>query len=245
MSKHSTGKRVLALAAVAAIFAFLFAYDFHTYLNYESISANQGRLSAWVASSPYISMGAFILVYIIVVAFSLPGAIWMTLTGGLLFGTWLGGGLTVIGATLGAALIFLAARYLIGDMIREATSAPDSKMGQALRNFETAFNRDATSYLLVLRLLPIFPFFIVNLGAALVGARFSLFFITTFFGIMPGTFVFASIGSGIASVLAAGQRPDLSIVTKPEIMAPLIGLAVLVLLPVFWRKLGRKLGRKI
>lgn len=230
-------KRFLVLGVLGAALAVIFAYDLHSYLTYEAIRANQMRLREIVAAAPYISAGVFILAYILVVVFSLPGAIWMTLTGGLLFGTWIGGGLTIIGATLGAAGLFLAARYLIGDFIRASTASSESKTGQALRKFEQAFNRDAASYLLVLRLLPIFPFFIVNLGAALVGARFSIFFITTFFGIMPGTFVFASIGNGIASVLEAGAEPDLSIITKPEIMLPLLALAALVLLPVIWRKI--------
>ena len=140
-----------------------------------------------------------------------------------------GGFLIIFSATCGAALLFLVARYLAGDALR-------ARAGPALKKFEAAFNRDAASYLLVLRLLPIFPFFIVNLGAALVGARFSVFIVTTFFGIMPATFVFASIGNGISLLLQAGEAPDLSIVTNPDIMLPLTGLALLSLLPVVWRR---------
>jgi uncharacterized membrane protein YdjX (TVP38/TMEM64 family) len=90
--------------------------------------------------------------------------------------------------------------------------------------------------MLILRLLPIFPFFIVNLGAALVGVRFPVFLLTTFFGIMPGTFVFASIGNGISVLLQAGQQPDLSVMTDPQILGPLVALALLSLAPVLWRK---------
>ena len=90
--------------------------------------------------------------------------------------------------------------------------------------------------MLILRLLPIFPFFIVNLGAALVGVRFPVFLLTTFFGIMPGTFVFASIGNGISVLLQAGQQPDLSVMTDPQILGPLVAMALLSLAPVLWRK---------
>ena len=90
--------------------------------------------------------------------------------------------------------------------------------------------------MLILRLLPIFPFFIVNLGAALVGVRFPVFLLTTFFGIMPGTFVFASIGNGISVLLQAGQQPDLSVMTDPQILGPLVALALLSLAPIIWRR---------
>ena len=88
--------------------------------------------------------------------------------------------------------------------------------------------------------MPIFPFFIVNLGASLVGVRFPIFVITTFFGIIPGTFVFASIGNGVSVVLQQGAQPDLGVVTKPEIILPLLGLALMSLLPVIWRRFGQK-----
>jgi uncharacterized membrane protein YdjX (TVP38/TMEM64 family) len=122
---------------------------------------------------------------------------------------------------------------LLGDALR-------ARAGPTLEKFEQNFNRDAVSYLLVLRLLPIFPFFIVNLGASLVGVRFPIFVITTFFGIIPGTFVFASIGNGVSVVLQQGAQPDLGVVTKPEIILPLLGLALMSLLPVIWRRFGQK-----
>lgn len=217
------------MAVIAVAIIGFFAADFDRYLSYQALAENEAWLKAQVGAAPIVAGLAYIGVYVVVVALSLPGAIWLTLSGGLLFGTLTGGLLTIIGATLGAGALFLAARYALGDMLRARFGAP-------LAKFEAAFNRDAWSYLLVLRLLPIFPFFIVNLGAALVGARFSVFMVTTFFGIMPGTFVFASIGNGISVVLQAGRQPDLSIVGKPEIILPLLALAILSLAPMVWRR---------
>ncbi len=222
-------QRLGLLSVLVAAFGIIIAYDLHTYLSYQTLADNLRHLRAFVADTPLLAMAAYIAVYIIVVAFSLPGATLMTLSGGLLFGILTGGLLTVFAATIGATLVFLAARYLIGDMLR-------ARGGARLQSFEAAFRNDAISYLLVLRLLPIFPFFIVNLGTALVGAPFMAFVLTTFFGIMPGTFVFVSIGNGAAAILAAGEQPNLGVIFEPQILYPLIGLAILSLLPVLWRK---------
>ena len=111
--------------------------------------------------------------------------------------------------------------------------------GSRLTRFEAAFNRDAWSYLLVLRLLPIFPFFLVNLGAALIGVRFSVFALTTYIGIVPGALVYASIGNGISVLLRRGAQPELSLIGRPEIFGPLVGFAILALAPVVWRRLQK------
>ena len=223
-------KRVFLIGAFALLIGGFFAFDLNQFISYEGLAANEAALKRAVADNPLITAAAYMAVYIIAVAFSLPGALWLSLAGGLMFGTWQGGLLIIISATIGAGCLFLAARYVIGDALR-------ARAGPALQKFEASFNRDAVSYMLVLRLLPIFPFFIVNLGAALVGVRFPIFMVTTFFGIMPGTFVFASIGNGISVVLQAGERPDLSVMSKPEIALPIVGLAVLSLAPMVWRRM--------
>ena len=223
-------KRVFLIGAFALLIGAFFAFDLNQFISYEGLAANEAALKRAVADNPLTTAAAYMAVYIIAVAFSLPGALWLSLAGGLMFGTWQGGLLIIISATIGAGCLFLAARYVIGDALR-------ARAGPALQKFEASFNRDAVSYMLVLRLLPIFPFFIVNLGAALVGVRFPVFMVTTFFGIMPGTFVFASIGNGISVVLQAGERPDLSVMSKPEIALPIVGLAVLSLAPMVWRRM--------
>ncbi len=226
--------RLFILAGFAALMVLFFALDLDRFVSYQGLAENEAALEQAVADNPLITALAYMAVYVIAVAFSLPGALWLSLAGGLMFGTVQGGLLIIVSATLGAGCLFLAARYVVGDSLRARAT---SNWGEALEKFEASFNRDATSYMLVLRLLPIFPFFIVNLGAALVGVRFPVFMVTTFFGIMPGTFVFASIGNGISVVLQAGERPDLSVMSKPEIALPLLGLAVLSLAPMIWRRL--------
>ena len=228
-SETSSRRRFLLIAVFAALLAMFFVFDLDQLISYQGLAENEAALKRAVSANPVATALAYMAVYIIAVAFSLPGALWLSLAGGLMFGTLKGGLLIIVSASLGAACLFLAARYIVGDSLR-------ARAGPALQKFEESFNRDATSYMLVLRLLPIFPFFIVNLGAALVGVRFSVFLVTTFFGIMPGTFVFASIGNGISVVLQAGESPDLSIMSKPEIALPLIGLAVLSLAPMIWRR---------
>ena len=223
-------KRLLLIAAFILLIGVFFAFDLNQFISYEGLAENEAALKRAVTDNPFVTAAAYMAVYITAVAFSLPGALWLSLAGGLMFGTWAGGVIIVISATLGASGLFVAARYIIGDALR-------ARAGPALQKFEAAFNRDAWSYMLVLRLLPIFPFFIVNLGAALVGVRFPIFLLTTFFGIMPGTFVFASIGNGISVLLQAGESPDLSVMQSPEILGPLVALAVLSLAPIIWRRM--------
>jgi uncharacterized membrane protein YdjX (TVP38/TMEM64 family) len=135
----------------------------------------------------------------------------------------------VIAATIGATLLFLAARTALGDVLR-------AKAGPGLRKLEDGFKRDALSYLLVLRLVPAFPFFLVNLAPAFLGVSLRTYLIGTFFGIMPGTFVFASVGAGLGAVFDRGERPDLSIILSPPVLLPLLALAALALVPVIWNR---------
>ncbi len=224
-----TSKRIFVLGLfVSGLAAFVY-FDLGAYLSYATLAENEEFLRRTVAAHHLPAAAAYVGIYILAVALSLPGAIWLTLSGGLLFGVWLGGALAVLGAGTGAAVMFLMAKYVLGDTLR-------SRFGSRLARFEAAFNRDAWSYLLVLRLLPIFPFFLVNLAAALIGVRFSVFALTTYVGIIPGAFVYASIGNGISVLLRQGTQPDLSLIGRPEIFGPLVGFAVLALAPVVWRR---------
>jgi uncharacterized membrane protein YdjX (TVP38/TMEM64 family) len=165
----------------------------------------------------------------VVVAFSLPGGAVMTITGGFLFG-WLGGGLIVIvGATVGATALFLIARTAIGGFL-------EAKAGPFLLKMEDGFRQNALSYLLVLRLIPIFPFWLVNLVPAFLGVSTTTYITATFFGIIPGTFVYASVGNGLGALFDAGDDPDLGIIFEPQFLAPLLGLAVLAIIPVVYKK---------
>ena len=158
----------------------------------------------------------------------MPGAGVLTIVGGLLFGPWKGAALAVLGATSGAVLLFL--------VVRRALSRPIAqRAGPLLARIRPGLERDGFNYLLALRLVPVVPFWIVNLAPALAGMRLLPFALATLIGIIPATLVFASIGSGIGGVLASGEPPDLSAVFYPPVLLPLIGLALLALLPVAWR----------
>jgi uncharacterized membrane protein YdjX (TVP38/TMEM64 family) len=143
--------------------------------------------------------------------------------------------LAVVGATIGAILLFLAARSALAPLL--ATRA-----GPFLDRVRPGLQRDGFSYLLVMRLIPVVPFWLTNLAPALVGIPLATFAGATFIGIMPATFVFASIGAGVEVVLAAGGQPDVSLIWSPPVLLPLVGLAVLSLLPVAWRRWGTRNG---
>ena len=178
---------------------------------------------------------AFTVLYAVVVALSVPGGAFLTVTGGFLFGLGLGTVYSVIGAMIGATGVFLACRTALGDALRR-------RAGPFLRRMEAGFCENALSYLLVLRLVPIFPFWLVNLVPAFLGVSLRNFVAGTIMGIIPGTFVFTSVGSGLGAVLDMGMTPDLSILFKPDVIVPILGLAALALVPVFykrWRALRR------
>ena len=153
--------------------------------------------------------------------------------GGFLFGTLETTTYVVFGATVGATVIFLAARYAFADYLR-------AKAGASVRKMEDGFRENAMSYLLFLRLVPVFPFWLVNLVPAFIGVSTRTYVLGTFFGIIPGTFVFASVGSGLGGVFDGGGEPDLGIIFTPGILLPIVGLAVLALIPVFYKKFTNK-----
>src|SRR5207237_1324319 len=141
-----------------------------------------------------------------------------------LCGTWIGMLCAIIGATSGATAIFLAARAGLGGLAQRA--------GPLVAKLEAGFRADAFNYLLVLRLVPIFPFWLVNLVPALVGVRLRSYMLATFLGIIPGTFIYAGLGSGLGEIV---KEPDLGIIFHPGVLLPIVGLAVLALIPVAYR----------
>ena len=212
-----------------ALMGLAYALGAQRVLSFRWLGERQQALHALVAARPGMAACAYLAIYAVAVALSLPGAVVLTLAGGLLFGTVLGGGLAVLGATAGAVLLFLAARYVVGDWLAR-------RAGGLMARVRPALERDGFSALLALRLLPVVPFWLVNLAPALVGMRLGSFALATAIGIVPGTLVFASIGAGVGDVLAAGRTPDLGVVFRPAVLLPLVGLALLAMLPVVWRR---------
>lgn len=222
-------KRVVPLLILVILAIAAWASGLTAYLSWAELARHQGTLLAAVADRPVLVPIVYVIVYAAFVALSLPQAVVVTITGGLLFGTMVGGALAVLGATLGAILLFLLARTAFGDSLSR-------RGGAFMQTVRDGLARDGFNYLLAIRLIPVFPFWLVNLAAALGGMRLLPYATATLIGIAPGTFVFASIGAGIGSVLATGGQPDLGIILSLPVLGPLLGLAALSLLPVLWRR---------
>ena len=214
---------VLGLGAIA-----FFAFGLDDYLTFEILHENRMLLEGFIADHMVLAPVIFILVYAAVVASSLPGGAVMTIAGGFLFGTVLGTTLVVFSATLGAVAVFFAAKTVLGESLR-------AKAGPWMQKFETGFQKNAFNYLLVLRLIPLFPFFVVNLVPAFLGVRLRTYAVATFIGIIPGSFVYASVGTGLGSIFAAAGEFSPAGILTPEIVTALVGLAVLSLLPVAYK----------
>jgi uncharacterized membrane protein YdjX (TVP38/TMEM64 family) len=225
----SAARRWLPLALLLAALLAVYASGLHRHLSLATLQTQRDTLQAFVAAHPLTAPLAYVLVYAAAVALSLPGALFLTLAGGFLFGSWLGGLLAVMGATAGAVLIFLIARTALGSSLRR-------RAGPWLQRMEAGFQADAFHYLLVLRLIPLFPFWLVNLVPALLGVPVRTFALATFLGIIPATLIYASVGNGLGAILDRGQEPDLGLVLEPQVLLPLLGLAGLALLPVVYRR---------
>lgn len=225
MSLSNTRRFLPAVLLLLGLVLF-FAFDLKRYFSFDTIQYNHAYLTAWVAAHGAMAALAFLLAYAIVIAFSLPVAMLMTPVGGFLFGVWLGSALSVIGATLGAVSVFLAARTAFYDLFHV-------RAGATLSRLEEGFRRDSFSYLLFLRLVPIFPFWLVNIVPALLGMKFNRYVLATVIGIVPGAVVYASVGAGFGILIERGEMPDLGVIFEPRILLPLLGLGALSLVPAF------------
>lgn len=224
-----TLKRILPLAVLVALIGAAFAFRIDRYLTLDALRDNRTTLLSFVEAHRFEAAAGFMLAYAAVVALSLPGATIMTLAGGFLFGTVLGASLTVVGATVGAAALFLIARSTFGDVLRE-------RAGPFLARMSDGFSKDAFNYLLFLRLVPAFPFWAVNLAPALLGMRLAPFVAATAIGIIPGTTVYSAFGAGLGRAFEAGGEINLKSVFSPPLIGALIGLGALSLLPVVLRR---------
>ena len=226
-------RRWLPLAALVTAGIAVYTTGLHHELSLAGLQHRREMLQALVAADPLLAALGFVAFYAVATALSLPGALFLTLAGGFLFGTWLGGLLSVVGATSGAVALFLIARSALGAALRDR-AAP------WLQRLEAGFRRDAFSYLLVLRLVPLFPFWLVNLVPAFLGVPLPTFALATFLGIIPGGVIYACVGSGLGAVLDRGEQPDLGLMLEPQVILPLLGLATLALVPVIYRRWQRQ-----
>jgi len=222
-------KRLVPVAVIVAGFAAFFAFDLDQYLSFEAFADHRKDLMAWTDANSLLAAVVFMGLYALAVAFSIPGAVWLTIIGGFLFGTFGATAYVVVGATMGATAVFLIARYAAGDYLC-------AKAGGRIKKMEDGFNDNAFSYMIFLRLVPVFPFWLVNLAPAMVGCPLRTYVVATFFGIIPGTFVYALVGNGLGAVFDAGGKPDVGIIFSPEILGPMVGLSLLALVPVVYKK---------
>lgn len=214
--------------ALIAVVALLGAFALRDYLSFDALRDNREALIAFRDSNFVLTVVVFIAAYVTIVAFSLPGAAIATLTGGFLFGTALGAGVNVVGATLGATAIFLAARMGFGDKLRAKMEASEGMVAK----IKAGLDENQWSMLFFIRLVPAVPFFVANLIPAFLGVSLRRFVISTFLGIIPGSLVYTSVGAGLGEVFARGETPNLGIIFEPHILLPILGLCALSLLPV-------------
>lgn len=225
-----TARRYLPLLIIAAALGLFLALGGADYLRLEALTARYDDLRAAVLANRLLAGVVFVLVYAALVAISFPGAWVLTVIGGLLFGTLAGGALAVVGATAGATLIFLAARSAFAETLK-------AKAGPRIAKLRDGFEANALSYLLTLRLVPVFPFFLINIAAGIFGMPLLSYVLATGAGIIPGTFVYASVGAGAGAIIREGGNIEVSgLLLKPEILLPIIGLVALSLLPVVVKK---------
>lgn len=222
-------RRLIPVAILLLGLALFLLLDCKRFVSFEMLSRHHVALVAWVAQNPLQASLLYVLVYAFVVAFSLPVAVLVTPVGGYLFGVWLGAALSVIGATVGSIVLFLAARSALHDVFHR-------KAGATLARLEAGFRRDSFNYLLFLRLVPVFPFWLVNIVPALLGMRLGPYVLATVIGIIPAAIVYASLGAGLGMVIERGEVPDLGVIFEWHILLPLLGLSLLALIPVVYSR---------
>jgi len=217
-------KKKIGLLVVFAIgMAAFYYYDLGRYLSLESLKAHREKLYAFYEANTWSMLLGFIGVYIVTVALSVPGATVLTLTAGALFGAVTGTLVVNVGATVGATLAFLAARFILHDWV-------ESKFGHRLKPFHAGFAKNALNYLLFLRLVPLFPFFLINLASGLTRIRTGTYIVGTLIGILPGSFVYAYAGANLAAIDSL----------KDIVSAPVLGafalLGLFALIPALYQK---------
>ncbi len=231
-------QRMIPLAVIIVVATIGF-FTLRDYLSFDSLRDNREALLAWRDGNYGLAVLGFIAIYITIVAFSLPGAAVISLTGGFLFGLFPGVFYNLTGATIGAILIFLAARFGLGDYL----SRKMDESGGVAHKIKAGLQENEVSFLLLMRFVPAFPFFLANLVPALVGTSLSRFAWTTAVGIIPGAMVYTWVGSGLGAVFARGESPNLGIIFEWQILGPILALCALSALPIILKKI-RKTGVK-
>ncbi len=222
----------LPLMGISCV-AVLGAFSLRDVLTFEALQENRLAILDFRDENYALTALALVSFYIGLVTFSLPGATLATLTGGFLFGVFPGVLFNMTGATIGAVLIFLAARRGFGERL---AAKMDSSSG-LIQRLKSGIDRNQWEMLFLIRLLPAVPFFVANLLPALMAVKLHRFVVSTFFGIMPGALVYTSVGAGLGDVFDKGETPDLGIIFAPQILLPILGLCALAALPILIKSL--------
>ncbi|MEH6692164.1 MAG: TVP38/TMEM64 family protein [Pseudorhizobium pelagicum] len=229
--------RFVPVGVVLLGLALGYAFGLQDYLSLGFLAEQRQALRSYVDAHSLWSAVLFVSVYIVAVAFSFPAASILTIFGGFLFGWLLGGALVAVAATIGASILFLATRSAFGSFLRH-------RVDGVVKTLAEGFRENAFGYLFVIRLAPVFPFFVVNIAAALFDISLGRFVAATFLGILPGTFAYAYLGQGVDSVLVAaqqaGREAEISDLVTGEITLAFLALAAIALTPTIVRQLRRR-----
>lgn len=214
-------KRLAILAAIIAIGLGIFQSDLHTLLTLESLRQYQQQLASEVSGNPVRSALVFMTIYVLVTALSIPGAVIMTLAGGALFGLMWGTVLVSISSTLGATLAFLIARLFFGPALQE-------KLADKFKKVSAGFEQDGAWYLFSLRLVPVFPFFAINLLMALTSIRWYVYLLVSMAGMFPATVVYVNAGTQLSTVTSPGDILSTRVIFSFLLIAALPWIAKLL-----------------
>ncbi|HBF90928.1 MAG TPA: TVP38/TMEM64 family protein [Hyphomonas atlantica] len=229
--------RLWPLYLIAGGLVAAWAFGLFDYLSLETLRQQQAALRAFVEDNLILAIAAYIGIYTASTVFMLPGALWITITGGFLFGLAGGTLATVIGATFGASLLFLAAKTSLGGFMRKIASGYAEKV-------RTEFQNSPMAYMFAMRFIPAMPFPVANILPAILGAKYRDYAITTALGIVPGVVAYTWVGAGLGATFAKGEDPDLASVFQ-NLLPAAIALGVVSLLPVAWKKFFPKKANQI
>jgi uncharacterized membrane protein YdjX (TVP38/TMEM64 family) len=233
---ETPGRRAVRLALrfgpvllVLAVVAVLIGSGALKHVSLDALRANAALLQAYVRTHPVLSVGAYLAAYVLCIALSLPVALVLTVSGGFLFGPWLGGPTAALGCTLGATIVFLISRLAVGDAV-------EARTGPRVRAIAEGIRKDAFFYLLTLRLIPVTPFWLANVAAGLIAIPVPVFVAATFLGILPTSLIYAGLGSGLGRLFDSGQPVSAHSLVTPQMILPLAGLALLSVLPIIYQR---------
>jgi len=231
-------RRVAPLLIVLALVAVVYLSGAYRYVSLEILRDREVELRGFVAAHFWAALAIYVAVYAAATTAAVPGALFLTLAGGFLFGPWVGGTATAIGATVGAVAVYYAARSVLGGWLARRIEIS----GGTMARLREGFDRNAFSYLLTLRLIPVVPFVLINVASGLAAVPIRAYALATALGILPATFIYSAVGSGLGEIFARGETPNLRLIFEPYVLLPLLGLAFLSLvLPLLVRLVrGRK-----